>query len=147
MNLRKTSKAKCAWIERLKTVTDCIADWSESGSDRFDAVTSVAANLVKLALQYNSAVRDLLHRRPVASTLQKDTTCHGLVPLRCLDEHPEWRMRLTDQMAERVGPRLALIIRPVAAQLLSTARSFSYLDLWRYRVDVEPTAFIFQRCC
>ena len=115
MNLRKTSKTKCAWIEHLKTVTDYIDDWSQSGSNRFDAVTSVAANLVKLALQFNSAAHDSLYRRSVASTLQKDKTCHGHVSLQCLDEQPEWRTRLTDQMAERIVPWLALIICPVAA--------------------------------
>ena len=132
MNLRKTSKTKFAWIEQLQTVTDCIADWSRSDSNRFDAVTSVATNLVKLALQFNSAAHDSLHRRSVASTRQKDKTCRDLVPLQCLDgqkdktcrelvplqcldEHPEWRMRLTDQTAERIVPRLALIIRLVAA--------------------------------
>ena len=42
MNLRKTGKTKCAWIEHLKTVTDCMADCSQCGSNWFDAVTSVA---------------------------------------------------------------------------------------------------------
>ena len=52
------TKIQIVWnmsSKQVKTVTDCIADWSQRGSTRLDAVTSVAPCLVKLALQFNSA--------------------------------------------------------------------------------------------